>query len=586
MPTADEVTVREVLDLFDGHFSSVAEGVANGEFAFWIGSGISRKAPSLGGLIELGIENLRVRALDPAMAATFYPKLEQALTMGEGALDELRPYYNQPFKSWPKATDIRSKLWNKYSRFLDIRIAGQPADYMLWEAVDIRQAFGNPAQPAAEHLCLAILVLEGAVHEMASANWDGFIEAAVSELSGAAVGLLQVVVDPNHLRSGAGTARLLKFHGCIRHATEEPDVFRPFLTGSHTQITEWPDEPKFAAVVAAVTGIATNLHSLVMGLSIQDANLQGVFSKAKKANPWPWPPDPNAPGHIFCEDIIKEGQQDVLKIVYGAHYADHMEAIEAGSHLRAWAEQVLIALVLNVLCRKLASLMSDRLHGLGYGAHADDVIAFLHNLRNSVAEVALSDAADKSRTPYVRRAIGVWSRVLAVFRTGGLPTVTNGYEKISASGQKQLLADANAVATRLGDFGIAMSLLHHGQTQGHWRLEGRSSEPLKAGALAAQGTWEGAPVRPIFVVKGAGEAVGLDKAGALADNSAIVIHADSAWNDITEGNGSGSARRVRKAPGRTGRLPVPTRHVSLQKIMERSEDASGLMNELVSELSL
>ncbi|NKK11582.1 hypothetical protein GFL93_38250 [Rhizobium leguminosarum bv. viciae] len=584
MPNADEVTVREVLDLFDGHFASVAGGVAKGEFAFWIGSGISRKAPNLGGLIELGIESLRVRAMDPATTATFFQKFEQALKMGEGALDELRPYYHQPFKSWPKSDAIRTKLWNKYSRFLDIRIAGQPADYMLWEAIDIRQAFANPVQPAAEHICLAILILEGAVHEVASANWDGFIEAAVSELSGGADGLLQVVVDPNHLRSGAGIARLIKFHGCIRHATDEPDIFRPFLTGSHTQITEWPDQPKFAAVVAAVTGLATNLHSLVMGLSIQDANLQGVFSKAKKANPWPWPPDPDAPGHVFCEDKIKEGQQDVLKIVYGAHYTDHMEAIEAASHLRSWAEQVLIALVLNVLSRKLASLMSDRLHGLGCGVPTNDVVSFLHDLRNFIAELAVTDAADESRTPYVKQAISVWSRVLAVFRTGGLPTITGRYEKVSASGPKQLLADANAVATRLGDFGIAMSLLYHGQAGGHWRLEARSNEPLEAGALAAQGTWDGAPLRPIFVVKGAGEAVGLDKAGALADNNAIVIHSDSTWSDMTEG--SGSPRRVRKAPGRTGRLPAPTRHVSLQKILERGEDANGLMKELVSELSL
>src|SRR5690606_22029510 len=113
----------------------------------------------------------------------------------------------------------------------------------------------------------------------------------------------------------------------------------------------------FSAMLTAVVVLATSHRSLVMGLSIQDANLQGVFSTAKRANPWPWPPDPHAQGHVFCEDEIRDGQQDVLKIVYGDSYNDNMEAIVAASHLRAWAEQVLIALALDVVARKLVVLM-------------------------------------------------------------------------------------------------------------------------------------------------------------------------------------------------------------------------------------
>ena len=89
---------------------------------------------------------------------------------------------------------------DKYSRVLDIRIAGTDADFILWEAIDIRQAFEHPAPPAAEHLCIAVLILEGAVQAIASANWDGFIEAAVERLSNGVPGVMQVVVDPNQLR--------------------------------------------------------------------------------------------------------------------------------------------------------------------------------------------------------------------------------------------------------------------------------------------------------------------------------------------------------------------------------------------------
>jgi hypothetical protein len=51
-PTANQISVREVLAKFEAEFASVAKAVANGEFALWVGSGISRQAPNLGNLIE------------------------------------------------------------------------------------------------------------------------------------------------------------------------------------------------------------------------------------------------------------------------------------------------------------------------------------------------------------------------------------------------------------------------------------------------------------------------------------------------------------------------------------------------------
>jgi hypothetical protein len=121
-----------------------------------------------------------------------------------------KPYFSEPFETWADRAAIVDMLWNKYSKLLDIRIQHEPNDYLLWTAVDIRDAFKGPAPPACEHLCIAILILEGAVNEIASANWDGFIEAAVDRLGGGLGGNLQVVVDHGHLRDIPGKARLLK----------------------------------------------------------------------------------------------------------------------------------------------------------------------------------------------------------------------------------------------------------------------------------------------------------------------------------------------------------------------------------------
>lgn len=52
-------------------------------------------------------------------------------------------------------------MCNNYARLLDINVGGEPEDYLLWEAVDVRATFADPAKPPdVEHLCLAILVLE------------------------------------------------------------------------------------------------------------------------------------------------------------------------------------------------------------------------------------------------------------------------------------------------------------------------------------------------------------------------------------------------------------------------------------------
>jgi hypothetical protein len=235
-PTANEITVQEVLTKFEAEFAPVADAVENGEFALWVGSGISRQAPNLGNLIERAFDYIRERAIDPATAAAYMPALEEALGLAEVEAARVQAQYGQPLAVWSEHDAIIDRLWTKYSRVLDIRIAGTDADFILWDAIDIRQAFEHPASPASEHLCIAILILEGAVQTIASANWDGFIEAAVERLSNSVPGVLQVVVDPNQLRGPAGRARLLKFHGCIVHATREPMVFRRFLTGSYTQI--------------------------------------------------------------------------------------------------------------------------------------------------------------------------------------------------------------------------------------------------------------------------------------------------------------------------------------------------------------
>jgi hypothetical protein len=581
-PTANEITVREVLARFEVEFAPVADAVENGEFALWVGSGISRQAPNLGNLIEQAFDYIRERAIDPATAAAYMPALEEALGLAEVGPALVQAQYGQPLAVWPEHDEIIDRLWTKYSRVLDIRIAGTDADFILWGAIDIRRAFEHPAPPAAEHLCIAILILEGAVQAIASANWDGFIEAAVERLSNSVPGVLQVVVDPDQLRGPAGLARLLKFHGCIVHATREPLVFRRFLTGSHTQIMDWPEKAEFAAMRNAVVGLATAQKTLVLGLSIQDNNLQTLFARAKAVHAWPWPCAPAAPAHVFCEDKIQQGQRDVLRLSYGDAYNANPVAVHEATLLRAWGEKALIALVLRLLAGKLTRLMELALTALGKGPIAGALEPSLKALWNDISDFAVPAPGAQNRTAFVNRAIALWSCMLSLFRGGALPANPDAYETLSNSTPNLIAADPNAQAMGLGRLGVALSLLQYGRAARLWELRQPASNDLTSGAMTARASRPDGVDRPLFVVKSATEAIALKSNGAFANDNAIVIHADDAWHRLA-GSGA-SARRVRAAPGRTGR--VGETHVSLGDLLARCGDAATLQQEFVAEMML
>ena len=47
----------------------------------------------------------------------------------------------------------------------------EEADYLLWEAVDVVRVYADPTKtPDVEHLCVAVLALEGVAPDIASAS--------------------------------------------------------------------------------------------------------------------------------------------------------------------------------------------------------------------------------------------------------------------------------------------------------------------------------------------------------------------------------------------------------------------------------
>jgi hypothetical protein len=564
---ATAITVLDTLHKLDNDFGAMAKALENGEFALWVGSGISQKAPSLGALVTRAVEFLRQRTVDPATSAKFRPALVSALKYGGVEIADVTAHLDEPFSNWPNYKAVRDTLWNRYSDLLDVRVPAEATDFMLWDAVDVRQAFNHPAPPACEHLSIAVLILEGALQEIASANWDGFIEAAIEQLAGTIAGNLQVVVDPAHLRDAPGKARLLKFHGCIIHATDDPEAYRSFLIASKTQILNWPEAQASAAMRAEVISAATNLKSLMVGLSLQDVNLQSVFVRARQANPWPWPCAPHAQAHVFCENEIGEGQRQILKTVYADAYNDNIGDIEGSAHLKARGEQVLLAMVLKLIADKLTALMRFAVADKPIAGEANGLATSIERLRDAIANAA----------------VALWSRLVNLFRSGNLPEKPNAYQIISGTPVGQVANDANVRAASFGELAVALALLADGQSDGLWQLAGPAHTDLSAGALTTTPSWVGAQPRTLFFVRTAKVALDLQKQGAFANDNTIVIHADDAWHQL-QSTSATSPRRPTRSPGRTG--GPTTLHVSITQLAEAESSLAALRRRFISEVTL
>jgi len=223
VPHASDVTVGEVLTLLDGTFSGMAEAVAEDRYAFWLGSGISLgRIAGLKQLIRRALDHLQSKVEAGDAACRYRKAIGEVLrvaglsTVERDAIDPERPT-----AEWPNLLGIIERLAGNYARFLEIAVDGEPDDYILWAGVDFCGVYADPdMEPDAEHLCMAVLILEGLASKIASANWDDLIEKAVAELS-PGVPALVVCVTSRDLREPHLQGHLYKFHGCAVRARDD-----------------------------------------------------------------------------------------------------------------------------------------------------------------------------------------------------------------------------------------------------------------------------------------------------------------------------------------------------------------------------
>ena len=559
-PTAATITVDQTLRLLDGPFTGLAQGVGDGRYALWLGSGISRDVvDDLKKVVAKVLRYLRDHADFGVEDCIFAEALGGALALAQlSAVERATFDPTAEFDDWdPEVTAaIVSRLLGQYSKLLNIRVRGKKPDFLLWEVINVASVYADPAlEPECEHLCVGVLAIEGVVQEVLSANWDGLIEKAVDELAGPQVPLLKVCVVAHDFVGSVTRTRLLKFHGCAVRARDNPSLYRDLLVGRQPQIENWAKDPAFAVMRQQMVSVATIRHTLMIGLSAQDTNIRDVFRDGKEAMAWTWPSYP--PAYVFAEDTVGDDQKVILNSVYRQDYDKDPYAVVRASQIRAFAKPLLVALVLEVLRRKLAALARCAAAPKLSVSERENLEGGLKILRDRVAA-----RADTDRTLFVRSLVAEVARALRLLR--GVAGFGN-YEALGTLTINQIPADPANGTSGLPEMAAALCLLGLGESAGDWTVERPDPSATINGSVRVIPS--GRLRQRVFFVANQEAALQLYIGGALGDNDpdAVIIYSTA------------PEPRPTRSPRARRRTGVPaTRRIGMRPLLAEAPDLGEL----------
>jgi hypothetical protein len=569
---AFDITVRDTLKLLDGSFESFAEGVSNGLYAFWLGSGISfGRAPSLRNLVSKVVEFVRSRINHADPNCKFARTLQEILNLASASADErARSKFDEPFASWPDQDAIAWRLVNNYSKLLGLTVDGEDMDYLLWNVIDVGATFADPSMiPDVEHLCLAALSLEGTVPEMLSANWDPLVERAVDTLTGGNGALdPTVVARPADLQLPRNKTRLIKFHGCAVKAQGDPGQYRKWLVASNDQVAAFCTQANNQGLVTALTHIVGSKRTLMLGLSAQDSNIQGIFNKA--ANELTWQLGDPPPSYVFSEQELGMDQQSLLKNVYRDQITPaNRTAVFEEASIQAYAKQLLIALLLDVWSRKLQALIPLAPSPLPL-AERQHLCAGIVSLRNHLADMA------EPEIDFINVLLDRFGRACKLLRDGQIEHPNVRFEPITNDVVTALPGNPALGALGLREAAVALGLVGMGLSRDHWLVEAESLE-RESGVLAVTGKGAAAARTKVYLTANSSGAALLRSEGHLVETeNPLLIQSQKLAVPMT--------RSPRAAAGRTG-LPK-VREVSISTLLQTSTTADELYESFRQELAL
>jgi len=558
---AASISIHETIDLLEGQFAKFADGFASGMYALWLGSAISReRVVGLDGVLAKLLEALRQRVENTATCPHFRA-LNRILDLAE-----LSPEQRGKIDfSTPLESDLQKfivdRLWTKYSKVLGTEVEGKQLDYLLWDVLDFKNTFASQHADA-EHLAIGMLVLEGVVSDIATANWDALLEAAMDEL-GHTSAPYTVAVTGDDLKGPKGEAVLYKFHGCARRAIEDEPKYRPLLVAREAAINQWMANPAFEKIRVQLGALLQRARTIMIGMSAQDSNIQLLFGNKG----WKWDDEPSP--IIFSAQELSEGQKSILEGAYPADYEANRNSICDNAKFPAYAKALLLALLLYVLGQKL-EVLTLKVSSKGLDTAAKEALAQgIRAIRDKAAEAGDADRYEMART--IARVVG---RHAEQFFAGRSETGARPYVAIHSKAPHLMSADKQIeysgqieAAAALGAIGLEVG-------EKKWSLSLDDPSANTSGTLKVSGP--GASAR-VFFASTDDRINGLIKSGAFSPDDADVVVVCS--GSVTQGK-----QRSPRAPMRDGRLEP--RYLGMEDILKDSVSLGDFRQRFAGEVGL
>lgn len=562
LPTAAEISIVETIGLLEGKFKEFAEGFDVGEYALWLGSGISReRVVGLDGVLTKLIEALRQRMTN-TVDCLHYKALCDVLALAELLPEERKEIdFDLPAKGWPRIELIVNRLWGKYSEVLGISIKDQKLDYLLWDVLDFKNTFSSQ-EPDAEHLAIGMLVLEGVVSQLATANWDSLLEAAMLKLGQPQYGY-KVAVTGSDLKGPAASATLYKFHGCARRAVEAEGVYRQLLVARQSAINQWAKNKDFEEIRNQLTALIAKSRTLMIGLSAQDSNIQLMFG----ANGWKWNEKP-AP-IVFSAQELSPGQKSILEGAYYPDYEDNRDQICASATFPAYSKALLLALLLKTITNKIEVLINHLTC-----AGLDDVgkVALVSGIRELRNKVALHGDGDRFKLACT--IANLMGRFAEQFLGGQskpgsrpyIPTYPKMTHQMALDPALKFSAQLHAAAT-LGLIGLEAR-------DNKWNVSVDDPTEENCGALTI--SVQNASAR-VFFASSDDKISGLIKSGAFHhEDDDVVVICSTAITPNQQRSPSASLRSGRMQP----------RYVGVEEVLDSAASLDEIRSRFVGEVGL
>lgn len=561
-------TVVGVLEQLEHGFSDFAASFEAGDYVLWLGSGISRDVvPNVQGLLVHVLEMLRSNVDQTNPGCPYLPALREALTLADLSQDEIDAIdLAAPVASWSDCDGITRRLTSRYDEVLDIPVPGQPADYLVWSGLDVPGTYGDPAlEPDVEHFCIALLMVEGVVASAVTANWDGLIERALATLTNEPDAVVRVIVRGEDFRQSGRRVQLIKFHGCAVRAREDEVTYRVLLIARHQQISGWTERNENRVMRTHLELLYTDHPSLVVGLSLQDANMHTMIARSIEDLHRPWPHTP--PAVVLAEEQLQTHHRHVLQATYRTEYENHAAEINESAVLGSFAKPTLLALLLWTLTDKLLAVLSCLPANSSWSETETERLRLdLLHVRDTVA----AHAEPNNRT-FLSQLLELTIFVLGIFRTGRAPVSgVAKYEPLSDRPIRDALQNPDFPAAAFGRLAVAISLLGRGQFAGDWAIRTGTTSAPEGGVLTLAAPASAPTPREVrvFFAKDTSAAITLTVEG-LADeddpNTLIVL---------AEREPTAVVRSPRPKYGRVGSTGAA--RVNIEDLHEAAESADNL----------